>query len=251
MITLTELKSYLVIDETENDALIQGFITTAISKINSMCNRKLVADNFTEVITSNIFTDRIYLKNTPINLVTSIEYYDGEEYLDLFNSPDELSDIFENLEDYLLMRKGYSVEGKNLRVVYNGGYKFVQGTGKLKCLSSVNVTDGLGVSFANVDVGDYITFEGERRLVSAKADSTHLTLSEPATDDYTAVNFNISNVPEDLRQFCKELCKKLYDESPLGKDMLLRSNESNENDSASFKDWDNSGLISQYRFINI
>ena len=77
MITLTEFKQYLNIVETEYDVQLQGFITSAITQLNSLCNRDFIKNDYTEVIECNLFSNAIYLKSSPINSVTSIKYYDS------------------------------------------------------------------------------------------------------------------------------------------------------------------------------
>ena len=67
MITLQEFKNYVHITETDNDLILQGFITTAISQLESMCNRKFINDLHTEYLYRCIYDKRIYLKNGNIN----------------------------------------------------------------------------------------------------------------------------------------------------------------------------------------
>lgn len=252
MITLAEFKNYLQISETENDPIIQGFINSAIVKLGAMCNRNFTKSDYTEIIQSNVFKDMIYLKNTPINSVTTLQYWDGTAYSNMIATPDTISDSVENLGEYLLLRKGYYAGDKNLKVVYNAGYKFVTGTGRIRGDIGTTVIQGEDTLFTTeVTAGDYLTVNGNKYLVTEVVSNTGIYIDSAVIEDIGLSSYTISNVPDDLRQACFELSKKLYDESPLGKDMLLRSNENNENDSATFKEWDNSSVLSQYKRILI
>jgi hypothetical protein len=244
MITLAELKYYLGITGSDKDALLQGFITAAMSEMSGICYRNFIRDQYTETIPCCLALDRIYLKTAPIVSVQSLKYYDGTTYSDLILSDiDTLEDSIEIFPNYILLRKGYTSFGYDLKVEYTGGYKFIQGTGKLKVLSSVDAEIILGGDTTNITEGDYITFEGERLQVASVTDSTHFVFVSPSSKDYTSVNYNISNVPEDLRQYCKELSTKLFYESPAGKDILLKTNESLSGTTSS------TGIIN-YRFLN-
>ena len=257
MITLSEFKNYLGIVDTDKDGILQGFISSAISFLDSSCNRTFLKNNYTEYIKDcNVTGDKLYLRNAPINTVTSIYYYDGEDYINLFSSPDTIADSITNQSDYILLRKGYSVYRKELKVVYNAGYKFTSGTGTIRVLvGSVNV-EGLNSSLfeTEITVGDYLCFEGERIKVASITDNELLVLESPVSRDFISVGYNISNVPEDLRQGCKELAMKLYYDSPIGQNLLFRSAYSTSGQtstSVQYKELDQSKLINTYKFVNI
>lgn len=254
MIPLAELKSYANITGTDKDAALQGFINSATSILNKNCNRVFLRNDYTEVIKSCNFTDKLYLSNAPINEVTSIKYWDGEEYTDLLSSPDTIENSIENYQDYLLLRKGYSFYGKDIQVEYNAGYTFQVGTGKVKQLNGETSVIGLGgTQFeSEIEVGDYICFDGLKRLVSAVDDDTHLTVTEAVTEDHLSSAFTISNVPYDIEQACKELaCKLFYDSGMQGANgTLLVSSKSGET-SYSYKEFNMDEFINANRFVNI
>ena len=258
MITLAEFKNILGIADTDKDSFLQGFISSAISTLNSQCNRVLVKNNHTEYIQNcNATGDKLYLRNAPINSITSIYYWDGQAYVSLFSGSDTISDSITNAGDYILLRKGYNVFGKDLKVVYNAGYKFTAGTGRLRILTGLANVEGLfGTLFqTEIKVGDYLCFEGEKIKVASVDSDELLVLESPVSRDFISVGYNISNVPANLEQKCLELAIKYYYDSPQGKDALLKATDSvsgqTTNTSVQFKDLDLSEVISEYRFINI
>lgn len=251
MITLNEYKQYLNIVETENDGILQGFISTANSQLDSLCNRKLLKSDYTEIVECNYFKNMIYLKNYPINSISSVKYYDGVNYMDIANN------YFENSESYLTANNIFSLYGKRLQVVYNGGYKFQSGTGRVKILTgSVNVLGLFDTVFSSeVTAGDYLCFDGLRKKVLTVTDDTHIILDSPVSEDHISIGYTITNVPEDLRQACKELATKLYYDSGIGNSTLLKSGESlsgtTSGSSVQFKELDMKNIIANYRNINV
>lgn len=254
MITLTEFKQYLNIVETKYDAQLQGFITSAITQLNSLCNREFIKNDYIEVIECNLFSNAIYLKSSPINSVTSIKYYDSNSFVNVSGT---IADYVENMESYLYLKNVFSLRGKRLQVVYNGGYKFVNGTGKVKVLTgSANVLGLFDTVFTDeIEVNDYLCFDGLKIKVTAITDDSHLILESPVSEDHISKGFTISNVPEDLRQSCKELATKLYNDSSIGNNALLKSSYSissqTSGTSTRYKDLDLKNIISNYRFQNV
>lgn len=258
MITLSEFKSYINITETDNDSILQGFINTAVSKLDSLCNRKFLNRTICEYIYPTDWNDsqKYYLKQGFVNSVVSIKYWNDTEYVTLFTGTDDVCNSVQVREDFIYLLNGYNFYKKNIEIVYNAGYKFQTGTGTVN--TTVGSKDITGVSsyFTDeVSIGDYILIEGQRKQVTIINSATSLTLDSAFDTEYTGVSFNISNVPEDLRQGCKELASKLYYDSGIGLNTLIKSNESvsgqTSGTSTTFKELDLTHLINQYRFLNI
>ena len=255
MITLTEFKQYLNIVETEFDVQLQGFINKAVAKLNALCNRNFLKADYTENISCNYFGNLIYPRNFPVNSVTSIKYFDSSVYTNI--TAGTLSNSIEILDYYVKINNLMSVKNKEVQIVYNGGYKFQSGTGKLKLLAgSPNVEGLFGTLFTTeIAVNDYICFDGLRRKVITVTDNTHIVLSEPVSEDHISVGYSISNVPEDLQQGCRELATKLYNDSSIGNNTLLKSSDSisgqTSGTSTQYKDLDLKNIISNYRFQNV
>jgi len=255
MITLTEYKQYLNIVDTDKDDILQGFITSAISQIDSLCNRKFLKADYTENISCNYFGNLLYPKNYPVNSVTSIKYFDSSVYTNITTGT--LSDSIEILDYYVKLNELMSVRNKEVQIVYNGGYKFESGTGRIKILAGTTNIIGLfsTVFTTEVTAGDYLCFDGLRKKVLTVTDNDSIVLDSPVSEDHISVGYTISNVPEDLRQGCKELAAKLYYDSGIGNNTLLKTGESNSGQtsgtSVQYKDLNLQSLISNYRVINV
>jgi hypothetical protein len=256
MITLQEFKDYIHITETDNDLILQGFITTAISQLESMCNRKFINDLRTEYLYHCIYDKRIYLKNGNINSVVSVKYWYDDEYVTILEPADALCDVVQCREDFIYLVKGYSLLGKDVEIVYNSGYKFQTGTGTVNIVSGSKDITGVGTYFTDeIAVGDYVLINGQRIKVSVINSATSMTLESAMSETENYLSFNISNVPEDLRQACKELSAKLYYDSGIGLNALIKSNESvsgtTSGTSTTFKELNMDKIVNQYRYINI
>lgn len=126
MITLTELKTYLKITDTSKDAFLQSCIDSSVKEIEDYCNRKLTSGTYTEYLDGNSKSE-MYLRNTPINSVTSISYFDGyDTYDDIFTVGDTTSNSILIIQQSNLIKllKGYFFYAgcKNIKIVYTAGY---------------------------------------------------------------------------------------------------------------------------------
>ncbi len=255
MITLSELKNYLSLTTTDKDNILTGFINSATDKINAECNRTFEKTEHTEYITCSQSYDTLFLKNSPVNSISSIQYYNGTEYADLIDgSGDSIALNVENRGDYIVLR-GYNVYSKDIKIVYNAGYKFITGTGRLRGdIGSTTIT-GTGTLFTSeVAVNDYISVNGNRYKVTAIASNTSLTISSAVPEDVGLSSYAISNVPEDIRNVLFKIASMMYLESGQGKDLLYKSSEgmgSGASESVSYEKLDIKDFISTYRFINI
>ena len=154
------------------------------------------------------------------------------------------------------MVKGYSLLGKDVEIIYNSGYKFLTGTGYVNIVLGSAIITGVGTLFTTeVEVGDYVLINGQRIKVSVINSATAITLESAMDESENGFSFNISNVPEDLRQACKELSAKLYYDSGIGLNTLIKSNESvsgtTSGTSTTFKELNMDKIVNQYRYLNI
>lgn len=126
MITLTELKTYLNITDSNKDSLLQSCIDASVKEIEDYCNRKLSSGTYTEYLNGNGRTE-IYLRNYPINEVTSILYYtDYDGYDDIFitgDTPENSVLIIEQTNCIKLLKCYYFFKGcKNIKITYTAGF---------------------------------------------------------------------------------------------------------------------------------
>ena len=254
MITLSEFKAYVNITGSDKDSLLQGFISSAIEKLNSECNRKFIRDTFTEYFNyPNCKT--VYLQNAPVVSITSLQYYSDNAYTNLIDgSGHTIDNSIEINSNSIVAVNSYSFSRNKLKVVYVGGYKFTVGTGRVKVLAgSKNVEGLLGTLFTDeIVAGDYIYFDGLKRKVATIVDATHLTLTEAVLEDHISVTFTVSNVPDDLCLFCCKIAAEMWYESPAGKGLLLVESKSTEKDgSFNYKALDWTPMLEKYRVINI
>lgn len=255
MISLAEFKNYLGLTTSDKDNILNTFINSAIDKINSECNRTFEKKDHTEYISCSQSYDTLFLKNSPVNSVTSIQYYNGEEYTDLIDgSGDSIALNVENRTDYIVLR-GYSAFMKDLKIVYNAGYKFITGTGTARGDEGSTTITGTGTLFSSeAAVNDYISINGYRYKITAIASNTSLTVSSAVPVDIGLNSYTISNVPDDVRNMLFKLASMMYLESGQGKDLLYKSSEgvgSGASESVSYKELDIKDFISNYRFINV
>lgn len=126
MITLTELKSYLNITDTSKDVFLQSCIDSSVKEIEDFCNRKISTGTYTEFLDGNSKSE-IYLRNTPINTITSISYFDGyDTYDNIFISGDtplNSAQIISQSNSVRLLKGYFFYKGcKNIKIVYTAGY---------------------------------------------------------------------------------------------------------------------------------
>lgn len=255
MITLTELKLFLGIESSENDTLLNGCINSAIAILNSECNRKFERKEYTEYYYDNMTYEKLYLRNTPIVSLTSVQYYDGEEYTNLFSSPDTLQTSFEVRDAYLYGRLGYNFYSKDIKVVYEGGYKFIQNAGTVTITAGSTALTGTNTTFTtDAAAGDFIIIGGEKIEIESITTNTALVLSSPINEDYNAAEFVITTLPEDIRQAIIDLASEKYYNSGQGLSLLVKESESmnsGASSSTNYKTLDMLKLFDKYRYHNI
>ncbi len=121
LITTTELIAF--IGDTPSGTDYQNTIINFASDfIEKFCNRKFIAATYTLEIYSGNGRQKLYVKNGPLNTVTTVQAWDTYN-----NSASESYTVY---QDYLLdleygfifMRSGWTKGFQNFRVTYNGGW---------------------------------------------------------------------------------------------------------------------------------
>jgi uncharacterized phiE125 gp8 family phage protein len=108
-ITVEQVKSHLRLEGNENDAMLEGFIRPAREKCEQVTGRALVAHTF------EIYEDEnegeIELLYPPIDEVESVEYWDGEDWVELDSGSFVVGGVKQKV---VLISKSYKV----VRVTY-------------------------------------------------------------------------------------------------------------------------------------
>ncbi len=263
MITKAELKYYLKLDDTgleaaqitDRDEFLNTSIQFAISELDSALNRKLESTEHIEKINSNVSDIIVFTKNRPVTAVTSLKYWSGDQYSDVIISPDTINDTIEIYESYIRIRKGYSVYQKELKIEYTAGYKFEVLTGTLAGTIGTATITGSGTDFdGELSIGDEIIIEGELKKVAGISGNTSLTLDSVLSKTYSGSLGYLNSYPSDLRKAVCQMAAYHFLESRQGESSLNKSGSSiNLGGSAgeTYKKLDLSGIINQYRNINI
>jgi len=86
MISIDELKQYLKISDSSQDAFVQTCVDNAVSNVNDYCCRDFRAGAYTEFV-SGKGTPGIKIKNCPLNSVSLLQFYDTSiyDYSDIIN----------------------------------------------------------------------------------------------------------------------------------------------------------------------
>lgn len=114
--TLAQLKIYMSITVDTYDSLLQVLIDAASNRIDKLCDRHLLENDYEEYIDGNNLT-KINLKEYPINSITAVNVFDHE--VDITDT-----DIFKIYSEqgiiYYLSK--FSEGNRNIKVEYNAGY---------------------------------------------------------------------------------------------------------------------------------
>lgn len=272
MLTLSEFKKYIKIDGNDNNAFFQSCIDKAISNMESKCSRNFIQRTYTQYITFtyegydyDCLTNnrgRVFLSNTPIISVTSIEELEDSDgtYSTIFTTPDTIanSTIIKNNIGEVSLLKSYSFPYGNdsTKIVYSAGYKFSQLTGTVSNSANSQTVTGVGTLFTTeLVVGDYISIGIEKRKVTAIASATSLTVDFNIINVNSAVTAYINNFPDDLIKFCLELATWIYYQSPQSAMSLLGVTSKNQGGQSSvgqsFQEPNWTDIINNYRVMNV
>ena len=259
MITIPELKYYLKdFDQNktqpqiaERNIFLSSAINKAKEKLNTLTGRQLKYSTYTELIKKNIFSRDIYLIQRPIYEIDSIQYYESDDYTDLIKSPDTILDKTEIFNYGILIRNGYSVKNKDLKIVYKAGYKFSVLSGTLSGTIGTNTITGTGTAFnTELQAGDQIVINAEILEVDTITSATVLNTTSNLSRTYTGEPGTLNTYPEDIRQACLEIAAITFLNSPIGDNRIGKSS-ANINLGASvgdsYKDLDFSHIKNKYR----
>lgn len=262
MITPEQLKYYLKLNDTDlgeqeirdRDEFLRSCIEQGRSELDSILNRKLQKDSYTETIRKNISRSEIYLKNAPIISVESLKYWSGDVYTDFYETPETINDNVELCEYYFLIRSGNALY-KDFKVEYTAGYTFEPLTGTISgSIGSKEIT-GTGTAFdTEVAVGDEIIIAGERRKVASIAGAGALTLDLNLSRAYSNVAVYLNTYPADLAKTCLQLSAFIFLDSRQGEGALNKlSDNMSLGGSAgnTFKKLDLTHIKTKYEIINL
>jgi hypothetical protein len=234
MITLNQLKSFLSISLTETslDILLKSFIDSSISELNTLCARIFDHSSYTEIYSGSGGTTLV-LNNYPVTTVTKIEFYDGESWIDIFRSPDTISDSALLLKEVgiikLLRYYEFPKGEQNIRVLYAAGYKYADGWEP-------------GRHYSISDTARYNNI-----IYTCNEDHTSVPLFDESKWDADPAKA----VPESLAKAVMYIAAKQFYESPAGKNIFMKSSEQTGDRQVNFKDIDIERIIHTYRNTNV
>lgn len=139
LVTLAEYKAYAGITSDKQDTAIRSIIPKASALIKSTCRRTFVDyvnDARTDIFASG--APRLYLKEFPVLLVTSVEY--SEDYGQTYTSLTEYTDYVINLEEGFVDFLAWETTPQLLnayKIVYTAGFEEVPEDLKVACLDLV------------------------------------------------------------------------------------------------------------------
>lgn len=81
IISLTEAKEQLIISHGEDDSFLLGLVAAASRTVEEMCGRALMTQTWRQELRGAAARDDVQLRRTPVQSITSIEYYDRENAL--------------------------------------------------------------------------------------------------------------------------------------------------------------------------
>ena len=158
LITVAELNA--IAQVTITSGLDEKLIDYASQLIETICNRKFIAQDFTrEKYNIESPTHYLYLKNFPIVSLTGVYYYDTQSDT-LLQTYIENTDYIPYLADgYLYFHSRLSKGVGNIQVTYNGGYAIADVPSDLKMACAklaVAIYSGGGLSgMASESIGNY------------------------------------------------------------------------------------------------
>lgn len=180
--TLEEIKNYLQINSTNEDARLANLVNYASSIVETYCNRNFEQANVTEYRDggrNSVFVDRI-----PINSINVVAEYNGSSYVTL-NGPNADGSLPDNVTsnsnalqyvwdsetgeitrlDYPQARLRSSVLGvpifdnypKGVKITYNGGYSTIPYDLKMAVLDYVKMLH------KHEEISRNVAFQGEAK----------------------------------------------------------------------------------------
>jgi hypothetical protein len=226
MLTLAKFKAFLEIDaaNTSKDDVLQSFIDDAIGEANRATDRKLQYQSH-QVYLDGYGDNTLNLPQRPIVSVTSIKYYDGNEYTDLGATV-----IITGGYQIMLTDKIFPCGKKNILIEFNAGYLWA---------------DEWIISHAYV-IGDKVIYNNNLYICNTNNNDAVFTI---AKWDLAPAEI----VPADLEKAIKYMAAAEWYESPAGKEWFMKASEnvgSQVNTSWVKKDIDVSAVLNSYRNKN-
>jgi len=120
-LTLFKLFNKIATDDVTLDEYLSQLLEQAEDSAESYCNRKFLVSDYVEYYSGDN-TNTLLLDNFPIQNVSKIERYDGENWTELVEGEDYTRLIID--KDKIILDGGIFEKGSyNYRVTYQAGYK--------------------------------------------------------------------------------------------------------------------------------
>lgn len=218
MITLSEIKTYLNIQDNSKNEFLINLINQSLQEFEALTNREYSYNVAKiEYIDCNEFSERVYLKLNPVKEITTLQYYDysNDTYTDLIDGTgDTISNSVLLRHDAIILKKGYSAYGKDLKIIFSGGYKFTKSAGTITKLNGNTSLTGSGTLFlTEAAAGDLIILDSEILQVNTVTTNTALTVTTKTQINHANCIPIFTDFPNDIRQAVKDICKMKYENS--------------------------------------
>jgi hypothetical protein len=200
MLTLAQIKVFLAITGTADDAILNACIADAKGEADRATNRKLAYAERTVYLQGN-GSNSLQLGQWPIAAVTTLQYFDGTNWIDIVVSPDTITDSILILNaGRIEFIKPYWFPCSRIKVVFNAGYLW----GDAWAATTTYAVD------------DYVIYNN----TLYKCITAH---TSGAT--FTAANFEaqtVEAVPADLEKAIKYNAAVIYYDSPAGQGWFMK-----------------------------
>lgn len=123
--TVALAKAYMKKTDAGDDALLAVLVSQASMMIEKYTNRDFTAVTYTNELYNGNGGVKLYLKQSPINSVTSVKLYDPYTNTDLYTYTVNTEYILYEEEGYIHMWGGWSKGHQNFKITYNAGYSTV------------------------------------------------------------------------------------------------------------------------------
>jgi hypothetical protein len=122
MLTLAQIKVFLAITGTADDSILNACIADAKGEADRATNRQLATGSVTEYIQSN-GGKSLVLGEFPVTAITSLQYFDGTDWVDIVESPDTIADSLLTLPGGVVeFIKSFTFPSGRVKAVYTAGY---------------------------------------------------------------------------------------------------------------------------------
>lgn len=189
LLTTTELKEFLQWTSTDSDYM-NTLINFASDFIERYCNRKFkAADYISEVYDGNGETE-LYLKNAPINSVTTIANWDSYNNKSSYEYTEHTEYMIYGEEGYIYLRSKWVSGRRNFQITYNGGFETIPYDLRKACadLCSLMKNHGDKAGLQSEKIGNYSYSLGAGSSVTIGG------LAIPAETLSILVNYRIINI---------------------------------------------------------